>query len=117
MSKSEKIIQEYKNAYYNMHGRYPEMRQKGSWIYINESPTAHRISQLPEYITNLILSGVPEQHDEEFTTRKLLSAIKVDGRNIFRSNNLKEMRKAGKRIAKIASRLLNRMDDETLESR
>ena len=53
MSK-KKILQDYKDVYYNMHGKYPKITQKGSWMYINDSFSSHRISSFPGYTKRLI---------------------------------------------------------------
>lgn len=115
MTKIEKLIQEYKNAYQNLHGKIPKVVRKGAWIYIGDSPTAHRSSALPamtERLIEMIKEKLVPLSDEEYDIRKYVSMIKVDGKHIFRSTNLKEMQKAGKRIAKMASRVLNLMDEE-----
>ena len=118
MTKVEKIIQEYKDAYYDLHGHFPKIERKGAWIYINESPSAYRSAQIPDMVERLKVMKkerevpepeVPEEDDGDI--RALLCAIRQDGRHIFRSKDLNEMQKAGNRIAKMSKRILNIFDE------
>lgn len=115
MNKSELAIEAYKKAYYEHHGKYPRLTRKGSWVYINDSPTAHRVSDLYEFVENF------ERRKEEKDTpvndydpediRVLLALIRQRAKGIFRSKDIKEMQIEGKNIAKWAKRILNIMDE------
>ena len=116
MTKTESLIQKYKDAYHALHGHFPKIIRKGAWIYINNSPTAHRSSELTGMIGRLITlkhkKDNPEPVDEPEDIRALVSAIRQDGRDIFRSTDIKKMQNAGKRIAKMSKRILNILLDE-----
>lgn len=116
MTKTDDLIQKYKDVYHDLNGVYPKVNRKGSWIYINESPTAFRSSQLTEMIGNLLKRKfeVKEPEPEPDDIRELVSAIRQDGRNIFRSHDIKEMQRVGNRIAKTAKRVLNILDEGEL---
>lgn len=116
MNITEELIQDYEDAFDELHGYVPEVIRKGGWVYINDSPTAHRSSALPEMIDRLKEmkkeKDKPIPDDEPDDIRALISAIRQDGRHIFRSTDVRQMRKAGNRIAKTAKRILNILDSE-----
>ena len=121
--RTDEIIEEYEKFYWKIHGRNPKIVRRGSWVYIGDSPTAHRVSNLSAMTERLmerenkrnkiknISALVPINADTEYTIRKIVSDIRQDGRNIFRSTNLKEIQKAGNRVAKMAKRILNLLDE------
>jgi organic radical activating enzyme len=47
------IIRRYKEAYYEAHGVFPEIRKNGAWLYINDTPMAYRLNQLVEMTIKL----------------------------------------------------------------
>jgi glucose-6-phosphate-specific signal transduction histidine kinase len=49
--------------------------------------------------------------DEPDDIRAIISAIRQDGKHIFRSKDIKETQRAGNRIAKMAKRILNILDE------
>ena len=110
---TDKIIEDYEKFYWKVHGKNPNIVRRGSWIYINKSFTAHRISALSAMIERLKEMKKPiEPVDEPDDIRAIISAIRQDGKHIFRSTNLKDMQKAGNRIAKMAKRVLNILDED-----
>lgn len=120
MTKTDTLILKYKHAFKELHGHIPKVEKKGAWIYINDSPTAHRSSELTEMILRLKKMKAEKDNppepvkDEAEDIRALISAIRQDGRHIFRSTDLKKMQNAGKRIAKMAKRILNILDEGEL---
>ena len=116
---TDELIELYKETFFKYHGKYPKITRKGGWLYINNSFTAHRPHKLKEFIGNLERQAEqrdnkpePEPKDEPEDIRALISAIRQDGRHIFRSHDLKQMQRAGNRIAKMAKRILNILDEE-----
>lgn len=54
VTQSDIIIQQYKEAYFDLYGIYAEVRRNGSWVYLNSNSTAYRIKRdLPEFISRL----------------------------------------------------------------
>ena len=123
MNLIDRQIEGYKRAYYDVHGKYPTVTRKGGWFYVNDNPTAHRTNKIGEFTANLIsqkealeLAKLKEQ-DEPEDIRALISAIRQDGRNIYhkkitRGSDIKQVKEAGRRISKMAKRILNIMDKE-----
>jgi hypothetical protein len=110
--RTDEIIEDYEKFYWKLHGRNPNIVRRGSWVYIGNNPTAHRVSNLSAMTERLIeMKKKPEPVDEPDDIRALISAIRQDGKHIFRSTNLKEMQKAGNRVAKMAKRILNLLDE------
>lgn len=100
------------------------VEKKGAWVYVNgQAYRAKHLQEIyegyskpveeeepePEYIE--LEQVVEEEPEPKEDFRKLLSAIRQDGKHIFRSTDLKKMQKAGKRIAKMAKRMLNVMGE------
>jgi hypothetical protein len=122
MTKTESLIQKYKDAYHALHGKLPKIIKKGAWIYINESPTAHRSGELTNMIDRLIAmkdmaDKLDKKGEPEPDIRELILAIIQDGKNIYhkkitRGSDIKQVKEAGRTIAKKAKRVLNIMDKE-----
>lgn len=54
VTQSDFIIQQYKEAYFALHGTHPEVRRNGSWVYLNGNITAYRVKRdLPEFTGRL----------------------------------------------------------------
>ena len=64
MMTTDERIEEYKNAYFACHKRYPVVRKKGAWLYINDGFTAHRSSDLPKMALRLIEMAAKKLDDE-----------------------------------------------------
>jgi hypothetical protein len=127
--KTDDYIKLYTETYLKLKGKEPIITKKGGWVYINNNPTAHRAYKLKEFARNLeeranVFYCIKEKREEQMKEiieqdkpediRALVSAIRMDGRHIFRSQDIKEMQRAGNRIAKMAKRILNIMDKEEM---
>ena len=125
MTRSDVLIENYRGTYFKCKGKFPELRRRGNWIYINKSPTAHRISKLEVYTKNLeaeyetlmLAKFQKEPVDTPEDIRALVSAIRQDGRNIYhkkitKGSDIKQVKEAGRRISKMAKRILNILDEE-----
>ena len=113
MNLIDRKIEGYKRAYHDIHGEYPTVTRKGSWIYINDNPTAHRSSKIDEFTKNLKdrknskLEENNHKKEPEYDEDLFLREIRKAGRLIFRSRDIRQMQNAGKKIAKMAKRILN----------
>lgn len=54
MNVTDERIEEYKEAFFKVHKRYPIVEKRGAWIKIDNSFTSFRSSQLPG-MTNILL--------------------------------------------------------------
>ena len=75
------------------------IEQKGAWVYVNGK--AYRAKQLQEIYEEYA------KNDTGDDIRKLVSAIRQDGKHIFMSTDIRKMQEAGKRISKMAKRIIN----------
>jgi hypothetical protein len=96
----KEVIKKYQTLY-----KDDEVIQKGSWISINGK--SYRVYEV-EVLIDAYKQPEPEPIPESYET--LLTTIREYGREIFESNDLKEMQRKGLQIAKIAKRVLNLME-------
>jgi len=119
-TKTELAIENYEQVCLKVYGKLPKLERSGSWIYINDSPTAHRISKLDEYADNLLKTNAYEKtfnlEDSEFGDPKelkdILKTLNEIGRAIFLSKNFKWMQNKGNVVAKFSKRALNILEKE-----
>jgi len=113
-TKTDILIETYEQACLKVYGKLPKLERRGAWVYINDSPTAHRISKLDEYARMILTTDAYEEtfnlEDEDDMPNELkdiLELINKEGRLIFLSKNFKYMQLTGKKISKLAKRALN----------
>jgi hypothetical protein len=74
MNLTDRRIEEYKEAYFKYHGKYPDVRKVGAWIKIDGNPMSFRSSNLPDMANNLLdmaeRKGIKEKKDVWETEKK-----------------------------------------------
>jgi len=106
---TDQIITEYKNAYFTVHGKFPEVIKRGSWIYINNM-SPHRARDLIQLTENL-LATIPSKK-EEYSEIECLMSIKKEAKLIFGLTDVKKMQLSAKKIVKMVTTLMNIQEEE-----
>ncbi len=106
---TDEIIAEYKNAYHTVHGRFPEVVKRSSWVYINNM-SPRRARDLIQLTENL-LATIPSKK-EEYSEIECLMNIKKEAKFIFNSTDIKKMQISAKNIVKMVTTLMNIQEEE-----
>lgn len=112
---TDEIIEEYKNAYFTTHAKFPEVTKKGSWIHINKMAPcrARDLIQLTENLLSIFdhLDTIPSKK-EEYSEIECLMNIKKEAKFIFGSTDVKKMQLSAKKIVKMVTTLMNIQEKE-----
>lgn len=92
MSVTDERIKEYKEAFFNVHGRYPIIDKRGAWLKIDDSWTSFRSSQLP-LMTNILIDRYRKKvaMDEMVTLqRQRIMEIKEPEERIYWKGHIRQ---------------------------
>jgi hypothetical protein len=110
---TDQIINEYLNAYFNVHGKYPKVLKKGSWVHINNMSPC-RASDIPKLTRTLLFTARKKEapKKEEYSEIECLMSIKKEAKSIFGSTNVKMMQISAKNIVKMVTTIMNIQEEE-----
>lgn len=110
---TDQIINEYKNAYFAVHSRFPEVIKKGSWVYINNMSPC-RASDIPKLTRTLLFTAKKDKSPkkEEYSEIECFMNIKKEAKFIFGSTDVKAMQISAKKIVKMITTVMNIQEKE-----